>query len=127
MFQNVSRGKYCPQDPLGFAEVQFPDFVLTQFLCFGTNFVAFCINHNTKSFRTSKNTYLLPSECKLGVIQQLCRPNLPNFDHLPPPVHWTIVDMWTPIVYMTKHELSADHLPTSRTTKLDRPHSKHTS
>ena len=41
MFQNVSRGKYCPQDPLGFAEVQFPDFVLTQFLCFGTNFVAF--------------------------------------------------------------------------------------
>ena len=57
MFQNVSRGKYCPQDPLGFAEVQFPDFVLTQFLCFGTNFVAFCINHNTKPFRTSENTY----------------------------------------------------------------------
>ena len=56
MFQNVSRGKYCPQDPLGFAEVQFPDFVLTQFLCFGTNFVAFCINHNTKPFRTSENT-----------------------------------------------------------------------
>ena len=41
-------------------EVQFPDFVLTQFLCFGTNFVAFCINHNTKPFRTSENTYLLP-------------------------------------------------------------------
>ena len=75
MFQNVSRGKYCPQDPLGFAEVQFPDFVLTQFLCFGTNFVAFCIDHNTKPFCTSESTYLLPSEGKLGVIQQLRGPN----------------------------------------------------
>ena len=76
-------------------EVQFPDFVLTQFLCFGTNFVAFCIDHNKKPFCTSESTYLLPSEGKLGVIQQLRGPNLPNFYHLPPSsaLEWTIVDI----------------------------------